>query len=313
MADFTEVLTGTLEVDDSAIEEFEAQFLLSQASMGVIDQFISYKRDIGAKSIELLKYDQIPLNTTPLNEREEVDSTPMVDSAILFTPDSHGDVITTTEVSNITSGGRVNVGASRIVGINAGRVQNKLGLLAMDLSTRILFAGDATGLGDMDAADEVDPLFLEKAFSALGDKETIGMPQAGGEYVAIMHDNVIASLRSGTALGSWQDVSKYTDNMPILKNEVGMFKGFRIIKDNLATIVVGGAGGDGSDAYNSYFMGFNALGKVQSQDTTQVITQNDKLNRFLNIGWKAMVKYGIVENDALVVGKSVKSALAGLV
>ena len=313
MADYTQVMSGTAELDDSAIEEFEAQFLLSQEAMGVADQFASWERQIGAKSIAITKYDHMALNTTPLLEREDVVSTAMSDSEVLFTPKEYGDVITTTALANLQSGGKVNLGAARIVGINAGRVMNRLALLAMDASTRILFAGDATGLGDMDAADEADASLLEKAYSALADTSSIGLPQAGGEFVAIMHDNVIASLRSGTAAGSWQDVNKYTDASSILKNEVGMFKGFRIIRDNLATKVVGGALGDGSDAYNSYYLGFNAFGKAQSQDTVQVISQTDKLNRFLNIGWKSCVEYGIVEQDALVISQSVKSPNAGLV
>ena len=313
MADYTQVLSGTAELDESAIEEFEAQFLLSQEAMGVADQFASYERDIAAKSIAILKYDHMALNTTPLNEREDVVSKAMSDSEVLLQPAEYGDVITSTALSNLQSGGRTNMGAARIVGINAGRVQNRLALIAMDASSRVLFGGDATGLGDMDAADEADASLLEKAYSALADTSSIGMPQAGGEFVCIMHDNCIASLRSGTAAGSWQDVNKYTDASSILKNEVGMFKGFRIIRDNLSTISVGGALGDGSDAYNSYFMGFNAFGKAVSQDTTQVISSTDKLQRFLNIGWKATLAYGIIEQDALVIAQSVKSPNAGLV
>lgn len=314
MVDFTQVMTGTVELDSSAVEEFDAQFILAQTSMGVADQFASYKKDIGAKSIALNKYDQMPLNTTPLNEREDVDSTPMADSEVIFTPQEFGDVITTTSLSNLQTGGKTNVAAARIVGINAGRVHNKLALQAMDASTRVLLAGDATSVaGDMDLADEVDALLLEKAYSALADKSSIGMPQANGEYVCIMHDNQIASLRSGTAAGSWQDVHKYAMPSEILRNEVGMFKGFRIIRDNLSTISIGEAF-DGSDVYNSYFMGFNAFGKVESQSRTQVISGPfDKLQRFLNIGWKSTTKYGIVEQDALVIARGVKSPNAGLV
>jgi len=314
MADFTQVMTGTAELDNSAVEEFDAQFILAQAAMGVADQFASYKKDIGAKSISLPKYDQMPLNTTPLNEREDPDSTAMSDSEVIFTPVEYGDVITSTSLSNLQSGGKTNIAAARIVGINSGRVHNKLALQALDSSSRILFAGDATGLGDMDAADEVDALLLEKAYSALADRSSIGLPQANGEFVCIMHDNVIASLRSGTAAGSWQDTHKYAAPSEVLRNEVGMFKGFRIIRDNLSTVVAAGALGDGSDAYNSYFMGYNAFGKVESQTRTQVISGPfDKLQRFLNIGWKSTTKYGIVEQDSLVIAKSVKSPNAGLV
>ena len=65
---FTVNLTGTAQVDDSIIKEFDQQFIVAAAEMGVMDQFASYKRMIGAESIKLPKYDQLALDTTPLNE-----------------------------------------------------------------------------------------------------------------------------------------------------------------------------------------------------------------------------------------------------
>lgn len=312
MADFTQVMTGTAELDDNAITEFDTQFLLAQRADGIADQFVTLKRDIGAKSIDITRYGQMPLNTVPLLEREDIISTALNDEEILLTPAEHGDVVTTTALSNLQSGGQTNVAAARLVGINSGRVQNKLALLAMDASTRVLFGGDAVSLITVDATDEADPALLEKAFNGLTGKNSIGLPQAGGDFVSLMHDHVLASIRSGTAVGTWQDTHKYAVPGQILKNEVGMFKGFRMIRDNLSTIEVG-AGAGAIDVYTSYFMGFNALGKAVSQEATQVISQNDKLNRFLNVGWKATLKYGIIEQEALVIAKTAKSPNADIV
>lgn len=312
MADHTQVLTGTAELDDNAINEFDRQFQLSQRADGIADQFVTYERDIDAKSIEFTRYGMLDLDTTPLLEREDPDSVAMSDEKVLLIPEEHGKVITTTSLSNLQSGGQTNVAAAALVGIHAGRLQNKLALEAMDASTRVLFGGDATAVANVDAADEIDADLMEKAFSALGSKNSMGLPQAGGDFVSLQHDNVITSIRSGTAVGTWQDTHKYAVPGEILKNEVGMFKGFRIIKDNLATIEAG-AGAGGIDVYTSYFMGFNALGKAVSQDPTQVISQNDKLNRFLNVGWKGCMKYGIIEQEALVISKSAKSPNAELV
>lgn len=312
MADHTQVLTGTAELDDNAITEFDSQFLLAQAADGIADQFVTLKRDIGAKSIDITKYGQMPLNTTPLLEREDVTSTALSDEEVLLTPQEHGDVVTTTALSNLQSGGQTNVAAARLVGINAGRVMNKLALQAMDASSRVLFGGDAVSVITVDATDEADVALLDKAYSGLSGKNSIGLPQAGGDYVSLMHDDVLASIRNGTQAGTWQDTHKFAVPGEILKNEVGLFKGFRMVRDNLSTIAVG-AGAAGIDVYTSYYMGFNALGKAVSQDVTQVISQNDKLNRFLNVGWKSTVKYQIIEQEALVISKTAKSPNAGLV
>lgn len=312
MADFTQVMSGTAELDDNAITEFDSQFLLAQRADGIADQFVTLKRDIDAKAIDITKYGQMPLNTTPLNEREDVTSTAMTDEEVILIPAEHGDVITTTALSNLQSGGQTNVAAARLVGINAGRVTNKLALLAMDASTRVLFAGAATSVATVAVGDEMDADEMEKAFNGLSGKNSIGLPQAGGDYVSLMHDHNIASIRSGTGVGTWQDTHKYAIPGEILKNEVGMFKGFRVIRDNLSTIEVG-AGAGAIDVYTSYFMGFNALGKAVSQDITQVISQQDKLNRFLNVGWKGTLKYGIIEQEALIIAKSAKSPNADIV
>lgn len=306
MADITQVVTGGIELDDNAITEFDTQFLLSQRADGIVDQFVSLKRDIDAKSIDITRYGQMPLNTTPLNEREEIESTALEDEEILLTPAQHGDVVTTTELNNLQSGGQTNTAAAQLVGINAGRVMNRLGLLALDVSTRVLFGGGAVSVVTVAVGDEMTPDIMEKSFNGLSGKNSIGLPQAGGDFVSLMHDNVIASIRSGTAVGSWQDTNKYAIPGEILKNEVGQFKGFRVVRDNLSTIEVG-AGAGGIDVYTSYFLGFNALGKALSQDVTQVITMFDKLNRFLNVGWKATVKYLIIEQEALVISKTSKS------
>ena len=132
-------------------------------------------------------------------------------------------------------------------------------------------------------------------------------PLVAGDYILVAHDDVIHDLREGTTVGSWQDVLKYTQPGQILKNEVGMFKGFRVIRDNLSTILVDGGVGS-VDVYSSYFLGFNALGKAVSADPQMRITGPfDKLGRFLNVGWFGCLKYLIIEQNALFVLRSSSS------
>ena len=80
-----------------------------------------------------------------------------------------------------------------------------------------------------------------------------------------------------------------------------MFKGFRIVQNNGSTFA--DQSGVGTvDVYNSYFLGANALGLAESLPAQLVITSGqDKLNRFVNIGWKRVAKYGIVDKDIQLV------------
>lgn len=302
MADYTQILTGTAQVDDSIVEEFEAQFLLAQTEQGVADQFVSWRKDIGAKSISIPKYDHLALATTPLLEREDIDSAPLSDTEILFTPAEHGNVVTTTKLANLQTGGKADLAAARLVGINAGRSQNRLALIAMDSSANVLY-GDGTSFDTVTDAGVMSPSVMGLAYNQLARENSIGV--VNGDYVMIAHDDVIHDLREGTAAGTWQDVHKYAIPSEILRNEVGMYKGFRIVRDNLSTVAnnVGGV-----PVYNSYFMGYNALGKAMSAEVMVKLTGPfDKLGRFVNVGWHGCFQYGIVEEKALVVAQTASS------
>lgn len=307
MADFTTVMTGTAQLDESNIQEFESSFLLALSEQGVMDQFASYRRDLGAKSISIPKYEQLGLATSVLLEREDVTSEAMSDSEIVLTPVEHGNVVTTTKLSNLQSGGKTDVAAARIVGINAGRSVNRLAMLACDAGTNIIFPGAVASEAALVAGNIMDASLMGKAYNKLSRSNVQGLPQAAGEYVVIMHDDVIHDIREGNAAGTWQDVHKYARPEEILRNEVGMYKGFRVIRDNLSTINVDG-GAAAVDSYYSYFMGFNAFGKAVSQDVKATITGPfDKLGRFMNIGWHGVFKYKIIEPQALWIAKSASS------
>ena len=125
------------------------------------------------------------------------------------------------------------------------------------------------------------------------------MQPIGGEYVLVAHDDVIADLREATAVGSWVDVSKYATPETVLRNEVGMYKGFRVVRNNDATITAD-AGAGAVDTYNSYVLGANALGLATSKVPGMVATGPfDKLARFVNLGWYGVFSYGIVDTDAV--------------
>ena len=305
MADFTVNLTGTAEVDDSIRQEFDTEFRLAFTEQGVASQFSTLKRDIGAESISLPKYDQLGLAITPLNEREDVDSESLSDSKVVITPQEYGKVVTTTKLANLQTGGMVDRAAARLVGINAGRSRNKLATLALDAGTQILRVGGYATDAEILVGDTMDGSTMGKAFNKLARKNVPGL--AGGDYFFIAHDDVIHDIREQSGANSWIDAHKYALPETLLRNEVGMYKGFRVIRDNLSTILAD-AGDGTTDVYNSYAIGFNALGEAVSADIAMVATGPfDKLNRFVNMGWLGCFNYKIIDNEALVLCKSSSS------
>jgi len=303
---FTTNLTGTAQVDDSIREEFDTEFRLAFAEQGVASQFSTLKRDIGAESISLPKYDQLGLAITPLTEDEDVVSEALSDSKVQITPQEYGKVVTTTKLANLQTGGMADRAAARLVGINAGRSRNKLATLAFDAGTQILRVGGYASDNLITAADTMDGSTMGLAYNKLARKNVPGL--AGGDYFFIAHDDVIHDIREQSGANSWIDAHKYAMPEALLRNEVGMYKGFRVIRDNLSTILVDAGAAGTVDVYNSYAIGFNALGEAVSSDISMVATGPfDKLNRFVNMGWHGCFNYKVIDNEALVVVKAASS------
>ena len=294
---FTINLSGTAQVDDSIRKEFDAEFRVALAEQGAAAQFASLKRDFEAESISLPKYDQLALATTPLVETDDLDSESMVDSKVLVNPKEYGKVVTTTKLASLQTAGMADRAAARLVGINAGRTDNKLAILALDASTNVIYA-DGAGTATITATDIMTGTLMGQAFNKLARKEALGV--ANGDYVMLAHDDVIHDLREATGAASWIDVHKYALPETALRNEVGMYKGIRVVRDNLTTIKVDAGAGATVDVYVSHVLGFNAFGKGSSMDIEMRATgPYDKLNRFVNLGWYGVFEYKIVEQEAL--------------
>lgn len=304
MADFTANMSDTVALDKSLVLAFEQQFLIASAEQGVMDQFVTYKQDIGAKSISLTKYSNLALATSALSEKEDVASEAMVDAEIVLTPVEYGNVVTTTKLASLQSGGKIDVAAARLVGINMGRSLDRLAVIAAEASSNALTADG--GAESALAADKVmTEAFLNKIYNKLARTNVAKLPS--GEYVAIMHDDVIHDLRASAAAGSWLDLTKYAAPGEALKNEVGMCRGFRIVRDNHITISAD-AGAAAVDTYKTICLGYNGLGKAVSEAPHMVLSGPfDKLKRFLNIGWTGCLEYKIVDQDAVWVGISTSS------
>lgn len=292
---FTTNISGTAQVDDSVKLAFDQAFLLESAQSNVMDALVNYKVQIGAKSIQFPKYSQLTLATTPLTEGNDLTSEALSDSAILITPQEYGNVVSTTSLASLQTGGTVDLAAVAAVGQNLSRTKNRLACIALDASTNVLVAGGKTE-STLAGTDVLSASLLNAAYNKLA-RKSVG--RINGEYVLVAHDDVIADLRDSTGAGSWVDVTKYATPGATLNNEVGMFKGFRVIRNNDVTYADQSGAGT-VDVYNSYVIGLNGLGLAESLTPGMVATGPfDKLGRIVNLGWYGVFNYGIVDTDAV--------------
>ena len=306
MAAFTTNMTGSVALDDNAVVAFTQAFILESEQAQVLDaNVVSIQENINAKSFNFPRFGTLAPVTSALTELDDPVSTALADSEIIILPLEYGNVVTTTKLSNLQRGGRTDVAAAALVGRNAGRSQDKICMLEMDTvgggQTIITAASEAA----LVATDVVTGAFLETAYNKLA---RASIPAIGDQYIMVAHDDVISDIREDAAAsGGWTDINKYGAADRVLQNEVGMYKGFRILRQNDATLTAD-AGAANVDSYRSYFVGSNAVGKAVSQPAGLTITgPYDKLNRFLNIGWYGVFAYQIVEANALVLGISASS------
>lgn len=303
---FTTDLTGTTETADSRVIAFEKAFILENEQAQILDSsIVTTITQINAKSFNFPRYAGLGLNVTPLVEVDDPASTAMSDTEVVLTPDQYGEVITVTDLADLQSGGQVGLAAAQLIGRQAGRTQDGVCMVAMDQAGagQQIFAGAATGSGDVVPGDIADAVYFEDAYNKLARASS---PAIGDMYIAVLHDDVISDLRDAVGAGSWTDINKYNNDERVLRNEVGMYKGFRIIRQNDATVDPD-AGSGSVDAYNSYFIGFNGVGKAVSQVPSIRFINNDKMDRFTHVSWKGTFAYTIVEPAALVLGLSASS------
>lgn len=300
---YTTNMTGTTSVDDSILIAYDQGFLVAYGQDNVMDQFVEYREDIGAKSIELPRYTRLALATTPLTEDEDATSQALADTKIVFTPAEYGTVVTRTMLSSLQTGGKVDLAAAQLVGINASQTMDKLAVLALDAATNSRIIG-GTAEGSVTSGQIMSTSEINAQYNRLA---RANVPMINGAYVAITHDDVLHDVRTNTSTGGFVDVTKYATPDASLRNEVGMFGGFRWVRNNQATFA-DQSGAGLVDIYSSYFLGFNSLGKATNAPLTMRFTGPfDKLGRFVNIGWHTSTQYKVVEQDAVQVLKTASS------
>lgn len=300
---FTTNLTGVTQVDDSLVTAFEQLVWLEFGQANVTDALIAKKVEINAKSIQMPKYSRLAKATTPLVETDDITSTALADTKVTFTPVEYGNAITLTSLASFQTGGLVDAAAAQLIGINWGDTMDQIAINAMDASTNEYVIG-GTAAGSVTSGQVASRVFLNYFYNKLNRKS---VPKIGGSFVMVAHDDVIADLRVDTAVGSFVEVTKYTNAMAALMNEVGMFGGFRIVTDNNCPFA-DQTGAGTVDLYNSYFLGANALGKATSLPGQMGITGPfDKANRFYNLYWKEVSHTQILDQDAIWKGSCASS------
>jgi N4-gp56 family major capsid protein len=293
MADFTTVISGTTELDDSQVTKYSQGIALAYQEAAIADTLVTQIQSGPASAFVFRKYSKIAVPAAALTENEEVVSTVMADSKVTLTPAEEGAVITRTKLINLQSGGIIDEIAARLVGVNMQETEDTRLLTVAAASTNYLTENDVAKTA-LTASNVLTRNLLDWGYVKL---RAASIPKmAGDKYVCVMHPHVASDYRQQS--DGFLDISKYQNAMKLYNNEIGTDVGFRIIENALVPITVDGGSGT-VDIYPTILIGLNGLGLGESEASHPTIAYTDKLNRFLHLGWTGVWQFGIIDTNAV--------------
>ena len=122
-------------------------------------------------------------------------------------------------------------------------------------SSVVIYSGTSTSRATVSA--KVNGAYVKNLIGRL--RQANVSPFSDGLYRIAMSPRAIIDLQADSAAGSFTDVLKYTSPDPLLKGEVGIFAGARILDTTICTTYAT-AGNGGVDVVRCYAWGVGAVG-----------------------------------------------------
>jgi len=262
-------------LSDSVVDLMNQAVIVSGSSYNKVDAYATIRQDDMANSIAFTVFSRMSAATTPLTDGTEADSTQMEDTKVSLDMAEYGAVITSTSLANIATAGKADLASAELVGINLGETTDKLGMNALEGGTNTLTVATSGGSATTTKGA------LRVAYSALAGKGISKFDD--GRYVAFMHPSDISDIKD-----EYISIAQNTDLGASTSGIVGALEGCTIVESNSCT--------EGTISV----AGKNALGKAVAMSPKLVVAEgNDNLNRKVNVGWHGIMKYGIIDQNAV--------------
>ena len=244
-------------------------------------------------SIEWRKFGSLEAATEPLTEGVTPEGKELEITAITKKLDQYGDYVVVSDVLDMQGKDPVITETSELLGEQAGLTVNSIIADELVAGTSVRYANGKTATNALTAADVLTGDLVKKTVRDLR-KNNI-KPFADGYYHATISAEQAYDLMSDTANGGWIDANKYTNNMPLLKGEVGCFGGVRF---RVSSETPAGEGASGAVVHKALVYGKDAYGVPEigaNAAKPKIIVKgkgsagtNDPLDQRSSIGWKSM-------------------------
>jgi len=259
-------------LSDSVVDLMNQAVIVSGNSYNKVDAYATIRQDDLASSIAFTVFSRMSAATTPLTDGTEATSTTMTDTKVTLTMAEYGSVITSTSLANIATAGKADLASAELVGVNLGETTDSLGLAVLEAGSNTIAA---------DTSGTLDNLDLREAYTALANAGIAKFED--GRYVAFVNPSQISDIK-----GDYVTIAQNTDIGAATSGIVGALEGFTIVEDSNVT------------AGKVACFGKNALGKaVASAPALRIVEGSDNLGRTVNVGWYGVLKYGVIDQNAL--------------
>lgn len=259
----------------------------------------------------------LALATTPLDATENPSPSKLAGTSVTITTAEYGNPVELQKKLLRTARQQVLRDAIQVLAVNMVETRDSLAGAQAVAGSNVRYAAGAANAAALNAGDILTRQEIVRAWAALnsGSDGRGAPPFADGMFHAYVHPFAIGDLfSSGANLGDFVDVAKYADPESIRAGEIGRWQGFTFFKASQRTFASLAAGNEGAggafsaDKLSSVFCGAGFLGYAYGVEPApiEVFDANDRLKRFLNLGWYGDFAYGRVReaNGFRIVSRS---------
>lgn len=245
---------------------YDRQFLDRLMLTMVFDQLCE-KKKMPARSgntVTWTRYDQLAANTSSLTPGTIPAAINLSAQQIVATPLQYGDFVTLSDAIELKAIDPIVEAAQELLAYRASLSIDTLIRNALHGNVTTQYASGAVSEAAVTAV--VSAADIRKAAKTL---KVTGTRPFDTDYRALVATATAYDLMSESVAGSFIDVNKYTDKMPMLKGEIGKLWGCRFIESNNAQT---GLNGSSVVTYRNYVVGRGAIGIVDLAGNSSVKT-----------------------------------------
>jgi N4-gp56 family major capsid protein len=191
-----------------------------------------------SKTFQYTRYDRLPLPTGTLSEGVTPTSRALAISTVSATAEQWGDVVTLTDVAELTIRHKPLQKAIQLLGIQSGETIEREIYEVVMAGTAVHYPGTVTTRYGLAATDVPTADTVRKVVASLRANGAVGLeppvagtndPELGDLYVGVVDSYVEFDISSDP---DFIDAKKYADAKRIWEGEIGTFLGVRFVRSN---------------------------------------------------------------------------------